>query len=354
MAVDYDIWKLTRLANALDYHLHPANTSNNMMKRLLCPETLDVPIEDNNCILIFLVIASMFKFYNPMLLCRITETIFPCFPAYSDKTPINWTLKDRLSLVGLLIGRIKMDNASFINKTHQKFLIPTSTLDFLSRLVGLILLAAYPDSIDELPNYDYDSYFVDPFITSDYKFLSNLTESDIYDLSLVHLYILELFCITSDDLMFIESFQTLLSHYSHCVQIVLPENPELCQIMSKAEIEQYADKNLMSVEGRSTEIRLRLALGIQKMLEDPSYVIRPNFKQKYKSLTRFRPAVVTQVIHQILLDRLTNTVYNPETCSQSSREIADEIKNRLKDMEFDRYKFVVNVIMGEVRGEGVK
>ncbi|KAJ3312672.1 Tctex1 domain-containing protein 2 [Boothiomyces sp. JEL0838] len=282
MAVDYDIWKLTRLANAFEHYLNTEST-NNIIEELLCPETLGVPIKDNSSILIFLLVASLFKLYNSMLLCKITETIFPCFPAYSDKTPINWSLKDRLSLIGLLIGRIKMDNASFINSTLQKFMIPDSTLDFLSRLIELVMMASYPDSIEDLPNYDYDSYFVEPFITNTNKFLSNLTQDDKYELSLVHLYILELVCTTNDDFLFIESFRDLLDHYSE-----------------------------------------------------------------------FRPSVVTQVIHQILSDRLTNTVYNPETCSQSSREIADEIKNRLKDMDFDRYKFVVNVIMGEVRGEGVK
>ncbi|OAJ37998.1 hypothetical protein BDEG_21967 [Batrachochytrium dendrobatidis JEL423] len=69
-----------------------------------------------------------------------------------------------------------------------------------------------------------------------------------------------------------------------------------------------------------------------------SYNIRPNYKQK------FRPAVVSKEIHQILADRLTGVAYHPDTCSQWTREIADEIKNKLK----------VHVTMGEMRGEGVR
>ncbi|KAI9208817.1 flagellar inner arm dynein light chain [Polychytrium aggregatum] len=82
--------------------------------------------------------------------------------------------------------------------------------------------------------------------------------------------------------------------------------------------------------------------------EDSSYVIRPNFKQK------FRPAIVTRLIHSILVDRLTGIVYHPDSCSQLSREIADEIKNKLKELDLSRYKFVVNVVIGEMRGEGVR
>ncbi|RKO84107.1 Tctex-1 family-domain-containing protein [Blyttiomyces helicus] len=83
--------------------------------------------------------------------------------------------------------------------------------------------------------------------------------------------------------------------------------------------------------------------------EDPAaYSIRPNFKLK------FRPSIVTKLIHQILVDRLTGATYNPDSCSQWAKEIADEVKNRLKELELARYKYVVNVVIGEMRGEGVR
>lgn len=83
-------------------------------------------------------------------------------------------------------------------------------------------------------------------------------------------------------------------------------------------------------------------------MDESVYVIRPNFKQK------FRPAVLQQTIHTILTSKLSSVVYNPDTCSESTREIADEIKSQLKAMDFPRYKFIVNVVIGEIRGEGVK
>nr|KAJ3421103.1 Tctex1 domain-containing protein 2 [Polyrhizophydium stewartii] len=68
----------------------------------------------------------------------------------------------------------------------------------------------------------------------------------------------------------------------------------------------------------------------------------------------FRPAVVSKSIHQVLADRLTGATYHPDTCSQWTREIADEIKNKLKELELPRYKYIVHVTMGEMRGEGVR
>ena len=77
----------------------------------------------------------------------------------------------------------------------------------------------------------------------------------------------------------------------------------------------------------------------------------------------------------MLTSKLSSTTYNPDTCSESTRAIADEIKSKLKGMEllhtvvtsplitacshyvamdYTRYKFIVNVVIGEIRGEGVK
>ncbi|KAI8593006.1 Tctex1 domain-containing 2-like protein [Geranomyces variabilis] len=82
--------------------------------------------------------------------------------------------------------------------------------------------------------------------------------------------------------------------------------------------------------------------------DESAYNIRPNFKQK------FRPAAIQKLIHQALVDRLTGATYNADSCATWSKEIADEIKNRLKDLDLPRYKYVVNVVIGEMRGEGVR
>merc|ERR1719164_449116 len=81
----------------------------------------------------------------------------------------------------------------------------------------------------------------------------------------------------------------------------------------------------------------------------PLYSIRPSFAE------RFRPAAVKPLIGSVLAEKLADKSYNPELTAQWTREIADEIKNKLKtDLELPRYKFVVQVVVGEQRGEGVR
>lgn len=79
-----------------------------------------------------------------------------------------------------------------------------------------------------------------------------------------------------------------------------------------------------------------------------SYKIRPNFKHK------FRPAAVKAIIHDVLNEELSGKQYNSEEATSWSKHISDTVKDKLKELELDRYKFIVQVVIGEQRGEGVK
>ncbi|TRZ00003.1 hypothetical protein DNTS_022346, partial [Danionella cerebrum] len=79
-----------------------------------------------------------------------------------------------------------------------------------------------------------------------------------------------------------------------------------------------------------------------------TYLIRPNYKDKFK------PGVAKECMREILREQLHGVQYNPDEIPTLSRSLADTIKNKLKEVGFDRYKLVVQVVIGEQRGEGVK
>eukprot|EP01116_Phalansterium_solitarium_P019463 TRINITY_DN5441_c0_g1_i1.p1 TRINITY_DN5441_c0_g1~~TRINITY_DN5441_c0_g1_i1.p1 ORF type:complete len:136 (-),score=14.56 TRINITY_DN5441_c0_g1_i1:472-879(-) len=79
-----------------------------------------------------------------------------------------------------------------------------------------------------------------------------------------------------------------------------------------------------------------------------SFIIRPSFKGKY------RQTVVKEIIKDVLHTKLQGSTYHAENTSQWTREIADDIKAKLKELNLERYKFVVQVVIGEQRGEGVR
>ncbi|XP_066979525.1 dynein light chain Tctex-type protein 2B-like [Macrobrachium rosenbergii] len=79
-----------------------------------------------------------------------------------------------------------------------------------------------------------------------------------------------------------------------------------------------------------------------------NFQIRPDLKDK------FRSSVVKELIHNALTEKLTGFVYSAEAGEEMTQAISDLIRNRLLDLNLPRYKFVVNIFIGEQRGEGVK
>ena len=82
--------------------------------------------------------------------------------------------------------------------------------------------------------------------------------------------------------------------------------------------------------------------------EEPSFQIRPSFEKK------FRPGAVKEVIHRVINDTLVGKMYDAEKVAIWCKNISDNIKSQVKSMEYDRYKIVVEVVIGEQRGEGVR
>ncbi|NXD69758.1 TC1D2 protein, partial [Eolophus roseicapillus] len=68
---------------------------------------------------------------------------------------------------------------------------------------------------------------------------------------------------------------------------------------------------------------------------------------------RFKSSTVKECIRAILKEKLANVQYIPNDMPQLTMSLSETIKDRLKEVGFDRYKMVVQVVIGEQRGEGV-
>ncbi|XP_063725562.1 dynein light chain Tctex-type protein 2B-like [Symsagittifera roscoffensis] len=79
-----------------------------------------------------------------------------------------------------------------------------------------------------------------------------------------------------------------------------------------------------------------------------TFVIRPNFKHK------FRPVAVREVINSVLSKNLTDKTYNAEEVADLTKTLSESIKEAVKELGYDRYRLLVQVVIGEQKGEGVK
>ena len=69
---------------------------------------------------------------------------------------------------------------------------------------------------------------------------------------------------------------------------------------------------------------------------------------------RFKVPTVQKILADTMKQHLTGVRYNADQCSQLTRQLVDEVKQKLKDLNLPRYKFIVNAVMGELKGEGVR
>ena len=107
-------------------------------------------------------------------------------------------------------------------------------------------------------------------------------------------------------------------------------------------VENSSDKDS---ETQSSSLIAKNEIVEQELLH--SYSLRPKISQK------FRSSDVKELLHSVLLTRLADKDYNVDTCTDLSRSICAEIKEKLKTLNYDRYKFVVQCVIGEQKGAGV-
>ncbi|XP_015727289.1 tctex1 domain-containing protein 2 [Coturnix japonica] len=78
-----------------------------------------------------------------------------------------------------------------------------------------------------------------------------------------------------------------------------------------------------------------------------AYSLRPGLQRRLKAAT------VKECIRAVLKEKLANVHYVPEEIPELTKALSEIIKDRLKEQGYERYKMVVQVVIGEQRGGGV-
>ncbi|KAH3850347.1 dynein light chain Tctex-type protein 2B-like [Dreissena polymorpha] len=68
----------------------------------------------------------------------------------------------------------------------------------------------------------------------------------------------------------------------------------------------------------------------------------------------FKPESVREVMQEVLDECLGGEKYNPLQCRNLSQMLTDLIKSRVKDMGFQRYKYIVTVTIGQDSNQGFR
>lgn len=80
------------------------------------------------------------------------------------------------------------------------------------------------------------------------------------------------------------------------------------------------------------------------MPKEPTYRMEP--------LKKFQPKKVEDAIKEVVGERINDkTEYNPRISKMLTRVISEEVKQKVKSLNFDRYKLVCMVTIGEKRDQ---
>ena len=86
----------------------------------------------------------------------------------------------------------------------------------------------------------------------------------------------------------------------------------------------------------------------------PNVQYENTFKMAPDTDKRFIAYKVEHVMKDILTEALGEATYSAELCSTQTQKLCSRIKEKTKEMAFPRYKFVVQVIIGEDTEQSVQ
>ncbi|OWF48854.1 tctex1 domain-containing protein 1-like [Mizuhopecten yessoensis] len=121
--------------------------------------------------------------------------------------------------------------------------------------------------------------------------------------------------------------------------------PSFVGLLASKRLAKRLTSRILAGRTRSLLNSRMSGLTIQK---EPSYRMEP------KESLKFNSSKVEKIANMVLEDRLAELKYNPRLCSNISRLITEEIKDRVKTLKFDRYKIIVIVFIGENKDQGVQ
>ncbi|KYN43030.1 Tctex1 domain-containing protein 2 [Trachymyrmex septentrionalis] len=101
-------------------------------------------------------------------------------------------------------------------------------------------------------------------------------------------------------------------------------------------------------ETEKKNVNLEVLDDIEETVQQPLYQIRPHLYEKFKPLS------AKEIIHDVLFEQLATKSYDAQAAAQWTKDIADIIEKKIKDLHFKRYKYIVNVVLGQQHGAGVK
>ncbi|XP_052238426.1 dynein light chain Tctex-type protein 2B-like [Dreissena polymorpha] len=112
----------------------------------------------------------------------------------------------------------------------------------------------------------------------------------------------------------------------------------------------------MSLKPDMKTLRRRSSMFVRANTDVSAEALRPKKENTYKMEPdiAFSCAKVKESITSLFREELDELTFDHDITSKLSCNLAEKIKNKVRDLKFERYKIAVNVIVGQAANQGLE
>ncbi|XP_022920275.1 dynein light chain Tctex-type protein 2B-like [Onthophagus taurus] len=112
--------------------------------------------------------------------------------------------------------------------------------------------------------------------------------------------------------------------------------------------DQDSDTSIQESRGKTESVAEEKPKSYDSVDALSVYQLRPAFTDKFKGNQ------IKEIILSVLTETLLGKVYSPNNAKNWTIKMANSINEKVKELQMKRYKHIVQVTIGEIKGAGVK
>eukprot|EP00798_Chlamydomonas_sp_ICE-L_P021090 gene21090-27977_t len=99
------------------------------------------------------------------------------------------------------------------------------------------------------------------------------------------------------------------------------------------------------------EVAPAFGTAMKELIYENTYITEP---EGYDDETRFQRHKVQAVLKQVLKERMEKQKYDPVKGAQIAKQLADDLREKVKGLGYDRYKLIFQVTIGQKIGQAMR
>mmetsp|Transcript_40364 Transcript_40364/g.72494 ORF Transcript_40364/g.72494 Transcript_40364/m.72494 type:complete len:135 (-) Transcript_40364:1655-2059(-) len=89
----------------------------------------------------------------------------------------------------------------------------------------------------------------------------------------------------------------------------------------------------------------------KEVIYENTYITEP---EGYGPDAKLQRGKIMQVVGELIEERMKNQQYDPVKGAQTAKQLADDLRERVKALGYERYKLIIQVTVGQKTGQAMR